>query len=189
MNYFASLLTDMTIAMLLVVSSAMVLADGSNVTVTATLTAPSLLDYELKRLDAPEVEPLRQFQGKPVLMMFFEPDCSWCFRQVRTLNALAERCPNGFQALAVGVNGNRSHLKKELRRLRPDFPAFEASPALLAALGGVPATPFTLLGDANGSYLNWTRGYLPEQDLEQFLAAQGIQACDPAMAGNLPLDY
>ena len=159
-------------------------ADGAKETVAGTAGAPSLLDYALKRLDAPEVESLRQFEGKPVLMMFFEPECSWCFRQVRTLNAMGQRCTSGFQALAVGVNGNRSDLKKELRRLRPDFPAFEASPALLEALDGVPATPFTLIGDAKGDYLNWTRGYLPEADLEIFLAGQGIQVCATEPAGN-----
>ncbi len=145
---------------------------------------PSLLAYELKRLDEPKVESLSRFQGKPVLLIFFEPECNWCFRQVRDLNALGERCRTGFQPLAVGVNGNRSHLKEELRRLRPEFPAFEASPALLSALGGVPATPFALLGDANGDYLAWSRGYLPEEELHEFLAAQGVQSCEQVASGD-----
>jgi len=140
--------------------------------------APSLLAYELKRLDVPEREALGRYRGRPVLMVFFEPECNWCFRQVRAVHALQERCPGNFQALAVGVNASRSGLKKELRRLRLDFPAFEASPALLESIGGgVPATPFTLIGDATGAYLGWTRGYLPEDALESFLLARGIAAC------------
>ena len=143
---------------------------------------PSLLDWSLKSLEAPETRALDRYQGKPVLMMFFEPECSWCFRQVRAINALAERCGGGFQALAVGVNANRAGLKQELRRLRPDFPAYEASPALLQSLGGVPATPFTLLGDVTGTYLDWTRGYLPEAELEEFMRQRGVPACSDAVA-------
>lgn len=138
---------------------------------------PSLLAYELKRLDVPEVEALDRFEGKPLLLVFFEPECSWCYRQVKAINALGARCDNGFQALAIGVNSNRAGLQKELRRLRPDFPAYQASAELLDALGGVPATPFTLLGDSNGTYLNWMRGYQDEASLERFLRDQGALNC------------
>lgn len=137
-----------------------------------------LLDFELRSLEEPVVHHLERYEGKPVLMMFFEPDCSWCYRQVRTINRLGEDCGEGFTALAVGVNGNRTALQKELRRLRPDFPAYQASPALVQAIGTVDATPLSLLGDANGDFVDWARGYLPTERLREFVQTSGDLHCD-----------
>lgn len=133
----------------------------------------SVLDYELRSLDALQSQQLAGYAGKPVVMLFFQPDCSWCLRQVRTLNELSGQCPGQFQALAIGVNGDRRQLKAELRRLRPDFPAFQASPALLEDIGGVPATPFSLLGDDQGSVQGWLRGYIPADKLVASLSLEG----------------
>ncbi len=134
---------------------------------------PSLLDYSLKRLDEPSSESLGGHRGKPVLMLFFQPECNWCFKQVRVINALPGNCRESFTALAVGVNGGRSDLKRELQKLRPEFPAYQASPQLLSDLGGVPATPFALLGSADGAFHSWMRGYIPESKLRASLSALG----------------
>lgn len=136
-----------------------------------------LLDFELRSLEEPVVHDLGRYEGKPVLMMFFEPDCSWCYRQVRTINRLGEDCGAKFTAIAIGVNGNRAALQKELRRLRPDFPAYQASPALMEAIGEIDATPLSLLGDSNGDFLNWARGYLPEDELAAFIGDRDGPVC------------
>lgn len=141
--------------------------------IRADSVAPSLLDYELRSLAAPDVHSLLRYRGKPVLMVFFEPECTWCFRQVRAINALGKGCAGTFTALAVGVNGSRESLRKELRRLKPDFPAYQASAELMASLGGVPATPLTLLGDTRGGYLSWLSGYAPEDRLADFMRTGG----------------
>lgn len=136
-------------------------------------TNPSLLEYSLKRLDKPSSESLVGHRGKPVLMLFFEPECSWCFKQVRVINNLPSSCRESFTALAVGVNGGKSDLKRELQRLRPTFPAYQASPELIEDIGGVPATPFALLGSADGEFHSWMRGFMPESKLRAGLMELG----------------
>lgn len=149
------------------------------VVVASTASAsPSMLDYDLKSLTTPQFDNLQRYQGKPVLMMFFKPECSWCLRQVKAINRLQESCQGKFQALAVGVEGDRPRLKKTLLRMRPEFPAYEASPRLLQDLGGVPATPFTLLADDRGSYRNFLRGYIPLEQLQAELAVDGALLCN-----------
>ncbi len=133
---------------------------------------PSLLDFELKSLEAPETHHLERYAGAPVLMVFFKPDCSWCFRQVRAFNTYMETC--NVTPIAVGVNGDRRALKKAVRTLRPNFPAYQASAGLLAALGEVPATPFTLVSQPDGEFATWLRGYIPLERLSRELAAVGI---------------
>ena len=136
-----------------------------------------LLDFELRSLEQPEVHELQRYEGKPVLMVFFEPNCSWCYRQVKAINEVGEQCSDEFAAIAIGVNGNRQSLQKELRRLRPEFPAYQASPRLLESLGGIDATPLSLLSNADGEFANWSRGYLPADKLLSFMTHNIGFAC------------
>ena len=137
----------------------------------------SLLEFELKSLTEPEVHALTRYQGKPLLMLFFQPDCNWCLRQVRAINELSDQCNGAFAAVAVGVRSSRGQLRKELRRLRPAFPAYEASPSLLEALGGVDSTPVMLLGDANGDFVTWMRGFLDTERLQTVLTEASLVHC------------
>ena len=145
----------------------------------AAAEQPGLLDFELKSLEQPEIHSLSRYQGKPVVMVFFQPECNWCLKQVRAINALSEQCD--IEAIAVGFGGNRVTLQRELRRLRPAFPAYQASPLLIEELGGVVATPITLLGDANGNFLNWSRGYLQGQQLLDLMRSSGQTDCQATL--------
>ena len=122
-------------------------------------TKPQLLDFELRDLRSGERYALERYRGRPLLLFFFQPDCSWCLRQVRAIHQVLSDCEGAFEVAAVGVNGDRRDLQREVQRLRPRFDAFEASPALLENMGGVPATPFFLLADAQGRFSGWLRGY------------------------------
>jgi len=140
-------------------------------------SSPSLLAYELKSLQEPEIHSLARYDGQPIVMVFFQPDCNWCAKQVDAINDLNEKCGREFGVIAVGVGGTRTELRKELRRLRPDFPAYQASPRLIAEMGGVIATPITLLGDARGAFRNWTRGFVPAEDLKELVMAIDSGTC------------
>ena len=137
----------------------------------------SLLGFELRSLEAPEYHSLERYRGKPVLMVFFQPDCTWCQRQFRAINELAETCDYAFEAMAVGFRGNRGELRKELRRLRPEFPAYQASPALMDSIGSIDATPLILIGDSSGKLVTWLRGYIPSDELVVSLQQAGTLAC------------
>ena len=139
--------------------------------------APSLLDFELRSLAGPEVHSLQAYAGKPVVLLFFQPECNWCLRQVRSLNELKRECDDGFNAVLVGVRGTRSELRTELRRLKPDFAAYQASPSLLEAIGGVETTPLMLVGDAEGRFVTWMRGFIPEDEFLASLSEAGPMGC------------
>ena len=136
--------------------------------VAANITAPSLLEFELRSLAEPEVHSLERYKGRPVLLVFFQPDCNWCLKQFRVVNELSNQCDN-FEAIAIGIHGNRSDLRKELRRLRPSFPAYQASPRLIDTLGDLITTPLSLLGDRDGNFVNWIRGYADQDQLRAFI--------------------
>ncbi len=140
-------------------------------------STPSVLAYELRSLDEPARHKLARYEGKPVLVTFFQPDCNWCAKQIRGINHLVEKCPGEFHALAVGVNGDRQRLKKEIRRLKPAFPAYEASPQLIADVGGEVVTPFTLVGDRDGRFKNWLVGLMSDEKLMQQLGGSIDGTC------------
>lgn len=144
---------------------------------TGEEASPSLLAYNLKSLQDPEIHALDIYEGKPVVMVFFQPNCNWCAKQIDAINDLSKQCSHKFEAIAVGIGGNRTELRKELRRLRPDFPAYQASPRLIAEMGGVIATPIILLGDARGEFRNWTRGFVPGEDLKKLVVAIDPGTC------------
>jgi len=144
----------------------------------ATEVPTSLFDFELRSLAGPERINLQHFKGKPSLMVLVEPDCPWCFRQVRALNRLTHKCSQQFQPLALGINGSRKALLAEYRKLRPEFPTLQANRQLLQALGDIPGTPFSLLVAPNGKPLRWLRGYIPDQKLQQILEQSFDFQCD-----------
>ncbi len=118
-----------------------------------------LLKYTLQSLDEVATEhDLDQYTGKPTILIFFEPECSWCLRQTRVLNELVASCEN-FQAIAIGVNGTRRALQNTLRRLRAEFPAYQISRTLQEDIGEVEATPLMLLADDTGAFVTHMRGY------------------------------
>lgn len=139
--------------------------------------AETLLDFELRSLEGPERHSLQQYRGTPVMMMFFEPDCSWCFKQFRVFNQLSDECAGSVRLVAVGVNGSRRELLSEYRKSKPQFPTYQASASLLDAIGGVPATPFTLVADAQGQPLGWLRGYMGASRLKALIQQQFGESC------------
>ena len=144
---------------------------------SAETGSASLLAFELRSLEEPEVHSLSQYRGKPLLMVFFQPECSWCLRQFKTINELSEACDHTFGAIAVGFRGNRSELRSEVRRLRPDFPAYQASPLLLESVGEIDATPLILVGDSTGAFVTWLQGYIPPGQLLTTLSQAGPVQC------------
>lgn len=143
----------------------------------ANTVAESLLDFSLPDLQAQGDVDLSQYRGKVLLVSFFEPDCPWCFRQMKDFNRLVESCEHQLQPIAVGVNGNRQQLRKELRKAKVQFPGLKANRELIDAIGEVPATPWTLVADQRGKLVATLRGYHRLQSLGKIFAPLGAQQC------------
>ena len=120
---------------------------------------------------------MERFRGAPILMMFFEPECGWCLRQFKVLDKVQEDCKGAVRPVAVGINGSRQELLSEHRRINPDIPTYQASSGLLGAIGGVPATPYTVIADNEGQPLGWLRGYVTEEQLRPLILEQLGATC------------
>ena len=143
-----------------------------------SFTASASLDlasYPLRGLEASGVEA-RSLPADVDVLVLFEPECTWCFKQVRVLNRLQQQCAS-FRAAGVGVNGSRRALLAEVRRLRADFPLYEASQALLADLGQIPGTPLMIYIDQSGQFENFSRGFQSESLLIKRLANSQLAGC------------
>ncbi|MFT6372995.1 MAG: thioredoxin-related protein [Gammaproteobacteria bacterium] len=124
-----------------------------------------LLNYNHTDLQSGEIHSLENLKGKPTLMMFFEPQCPWCFKQGKAFNKLLEQCPNAINIVALG-SGDKASLKKELWKMRLLFPGYQVGQTMLNDIGQIPATPITLITDRQGNYKSYLRGYIK---LEQLL--------------------
>jgi thioredoxin-related protein len=133
----------------------------------------SLLDLELADLQEKQTLSLREIVSKEaraeapnnpiILLSFFEPNCPWCYRQMKVFNKIEASCHQHIQPVVVGINGDVRALRKEIRKAKVNFPALKASKELMQQLS-VPATPWTLLIDADGRVVTTIRGYVPLKD-------------------------
>lgn len=140
--------------------------------------AKSLLSYtHIDLTNAEEIQLQSSTHGVSALM-FFEPECSWCFKQIKVINSYLSKHDDTINVIGLGVNGNRQQLKKESWRLRPEFPVYMADPQLLKDLGQVKATPLTLLLDNNGSVIAYNRGFLNYPKWLLFLKQSGVGTHD-----------
>jgi thioredoxin-related protein len=123
---------------------------------------PTLGGLSLLSIEDGRSQRIDSLAKGPLLMSFFEPDCTWCARQIRDLEAAKTQCAKPLPFALVGVHGDRMELRLMLRRAKAGhLPAHVASPALLEALDGIPATPHAVILDAQGHPLVRMRGYIP----------------------------
>ena len=113
----------------------------------------------LKSLQKPETISFAQYKNKKIIISFFEPECSWCYRQILLLNKAQEQCGNNIQVILIGIHGTRQELQRDLRRIKSDLPAYEANQALLNITGDVSTTPITFLINTQGDITHKLRGY------------------------------
>lgn len=142
-----------------------------------TAYGQSLLDYEQLSLDGQGAQNLRTLAGKPSLILFFEPDCPWCYKQTKVFNRLYAACHEHLNVVGLGVNGKQSALKKEAWRLKARFPLFMAGHGLVKAMGGVSATPLTLVLNQKGALQSHAQGYLSAKKLIGFSERLNLPAC------------
>lgn len=140
-----------------------------------------ILDYRLRDLLSSDAMELDVFRGGVSILMFFEPDCPYCFRQARALNQLQREC-RGVHPVAIGLNGDRRALQKEAGRMRAEFPVLEIDERLQSDIGNVEATPLMLIGDRGGMLVTYLRGLQAVGVLRSLVERVDETACDAASA-------
>lgn len=128
--------------------------------------APALGELSLISIEEGSPQRIDSLTKGALLLSFFEPECPWCARQIRDLDAAQTQCAKPLPFVLVGVHGDRMALRMMLRRVKAEhLPAYVASPALLDALNGIPATPHTVILDTQSRPLARMRGYIPLEKL------------------------
>jgi predicted DsbA family dithiol-disulfide isomerase len=136
-----------------------------------------ILDYRLRDLLSSDAMELDVIRGGISVLMFFEPNCPYCFRQARVLNDLQRECPD-VHPVAVGFNGDRRALQNEAARMRAEFPVLEIDERLRRDLGKVDATPLMLIGDRSGMLVTWLRGLQSVDVLRSLVERVDATACN-----------
>ena len=126
----------------------------------------SIDEVQLPRLRDKATIKIADFHGKIVLLSFFEPDCPWCYRQMKVFNHIKSECDETLQPLSVGIHGTDQKLKSELRRAKVQYPAVRGTPALIQLTGEINATPWTLIIGATGQILVTWRGYMKFEQIQ-----------------------
>ncbi|MFQ6371167.1 TlpA family protein disulfide reductase [Shewanella sp. YIC-542] len=151
------------------------------ISVFPALAAPQQAEYLLQDLRGQHHTSLATLPGNTVAVMFFKPDCPWCHKQAKALDKLHQQCAF-IHPVALGVNGNKLALKKALFNLQFPYPGYMAPRNLIADLGGIPATPITLLLQ-QGNVIAAFRGFTPAETLAEQLA------CNHEHPGALPRQH
>jgi hypothetical protein len=135
-----------------------------------------ILDYRLRDLLSSDAMELDVFRGGISVLMFFEPDCPYCFRQARALKELQRECPD-VEPVAIGLNGDRRALQQEAARMRAEFPVLEIDERLRHDIGKVEATPLMLVGNRSGMLVTWLRGLQSVDVLRALVKRIDASAC------------
>jgi thiol-disulfide isomerase/thioredoxin len=138
-----------------------------------------ILDYRLRDLLSADAMELEVFRGGISVLMFFEPECPYCYRQARVLNQLQRECRD-LHPVAIGINGDRRALQREAERMRAEFPALEIDERLQRDIGKVEATPLMLVGDRSGMLVTWLRGLQSAAALRALLERVDAAVCGGA---------
>ncbi|MEZ9142039.1 MULTISPECIES: TlpA family protein disulfide reductase [unclassified Shewanella] len=142
------------------------LAVGSTASADHTNTALSVAQIQLKDLRTSQ-SSVSYHAEKPTVLMYFQPDCSWCKKQGKIITELLGECGNSVHFTLVGDKGSKSQLKRELRHFSADTPSKQSNKMFVRKSGGVKGFPTTLVLDTQGHVLAKRRGFTSETMLRR----------------------
>jgi thiol-disulfide isomerase/thioredoxin len=125
-------------------------------------------DFTLPRVGGGEAS-LKDFTGRPVLVVFVQPGCGPCHAIVPELNALAQK---GDPRVVVVLNADPETAREWAEEVDPAFPVLVQERWRVSKRFEVYATPFAFLIDAGG--VVWSAGLAgSRQQLRYVLGGAG----------------
>ncbi len=89
---------------------------------------------------------------KPVLLIFFYPDCPPCEKEAKVINELYDKYWCRINFLGISLSRDRYDIGDFIKDLRIKYPVWRIhSKSDLRSVGGILATPTVVLLDKNGS--------------------------------------
>ncbi len=135
------------------------------------------MPFVLKSLNVEQAITGAQVDELATLVMIFQPDCSWCKKQGKTLSMAYKQCRGSVNIALVGTKGNARKLKKELKHYHKHIPAFIADRKFLREVGGYQASPTTLVFNAQGELIMKKRGFIAQEKLANVMSIISKGAC------------
>jgi thioredoxin-related protein len=135
------------------------------------------MPFVLKSLNVEQAITGAQVDELATLVMIFQPDCSWCKKQGKTLSMAYKQCRGSVNIALVGTKGNTRKLKKELKHYHKHIPAFIADRKFLREVGGYQASPTTLVFNAQGELIMKKRGFIAQEKLANVMSIISKGAC------------
>ncbi len=145
--------------------------------VSVLATPVQALPFQLKPLTAEQPLAVKQAKALATIAMIYQPDCSWCKKQGKTLAKAFEQCQASVNIVLVGTQGNARQLKKELKHYHNGIPAYKADRQFLRKIGGYQASPTTLIFDEHGEMIVKKRGFIDEDKLANALSIVSRNKC------------
>lgn len=102
---------------------------------------------------------------KVTIAMVYQPDCKWCKKQGQWLAKAHKQCNKNIDIVLIGNNGKKQQLKRELKHFHQEIPAYQANRKLLMAVGGIEASPTTLVFNSQGTLIAKRRGFITDNKL------------------------
>lgn len=133
--------------------------------------------FALKSLNSHRVPSSIEENDLATIVMIYQPNCSWCKKQGKTLSVAYKQCRHSVNIALVGTQGNARQLKKELKHYHKYIPAFMADRKFLRKIGGYQASPTTLIFNAQGDLIMNKRGFIAQEKLANAMSIVSKGAC------------
>lgn len=110
---------------------------------------------------------LSNFIGqKPVLTIFFYPDCPPCEKESKVINEIYEKYKDSIFVVGISLSRDRYDIRDFIRNLNVKYPVYRInSKNQLRNVGGILATPTSIIIDKNGKISEKILGERKFQDL------------------------
>ncbi|MAP95061.1 MAG: hypothetical protein CMK07_08935 [Ponticaulis sp.] len=142
-------------------------ASGAGGSDTPPMNAPNIYQQTTTALNnAPDFS---SFEGEITLIVLFQPHCSWCPIQMKEAAELQQERAPWLNIVAVSRGGTIPELLEELQRYDVQFPAYQGSRSMNAALQEPPGTPCVYLIGPDGYLGQYTCGRKTVDELVLFL--------------------
>ena len=107
-----------------------------------------------------QIETPLAADGRPKLVMFMQPDCKWCKKQAKDLEAIAQACEAHVNISILGFKGSKSDLRREARHYSNELPVFYADKHHIQQFGGIKSSPTFVFINGQQQTLAKQLGYL-----------------------------
>jgi len=140
-----------------------------------TSPLPTNTDMDRKDFTLPLVGggtlTLSSLKGKPVLLVFFSPNCPHCREEVPALNAVYNKHKDTHDLVVLGAGyGSETSIEHFVEQNRVQYPVVSFTDRAILEMYGVSYVPHNVFFNREGNIVKTATGALSSSALESYLA-------------------